>query len=108
MDGDELTGAQRALAEEACRIVGRLDRLDGILAGEPGEWMRFRSNGDGTEVTVTLDRALAEARAQAVALKQIVAELRQSAAKVVAPSKPEGGSDDLAARRAARRTAAGL
>lgn len=80
--------------------MDRLDRLDGILKGDPGEWMRFRVSEDGAEVTVTLDRALAESRQQAVALKQIVAELRQGAA-----APPEtGGSvlDQLAARRAAR------
>lgn len=99
--GDKLTGGRRMLLDEACRIVDRLDRLDGILAGDPGEWMRFRVSEDGSEVTVTLDRALAEARQQAVALKQIVSELRASGSS----DKPAtGGSvlDQLAARRAAR------
>lgn len=98
--GDKLTGGRRVLLEEACRTVDRLDRLDAILNGGSGEWMRFRVSEDGTEVTVTLDRALAEARQQATALKQIVAELRQGAAV-----EPEtGGSviDQLAARRAQR------
>lgn len=87
--------------EEACRIVDRLDRLDGILSGDPGEWMRFRVSEDGTEVTVSIDKALAEARQQQVALKQLAAELRASggAAK---PATGGGILDQLAARRKAR------
>lgn len=99
--GDELTGSRRTLLEEACRITDRLDRLDAILSGDAGEWMRFTVSDDGAEVTVTLDKALAESRQQAVALKQLLTELRQSAGV----AKPEtGGSalDQLAAKRAAR------
>ncbi|MEV0726016.1 hypothetical protein AB0I37_24960 [Micromonospora purpureochromogenes] len=99
--GAALTGARRALLEEACRLADRLDRLDAILAGDRGEWMRFQVSEDGADVTVTLDKALAEARQQAVALKQLVGELRQGGAV----DKPAtGGSvlDQLAARRAQR------
>ena len=56
---------------------------------------------DGSTVEVIVDKALAEARQQATALKQIVGELRQSAG---AEKPATGGSvlDQLAARRAAR------
>lgn len=90
------------LLEEACRIADRLDKLEAILSGSDEGWMRFRTNDDGSEVTVTLDRALAESRAQAVALKQIVAEIRQSAAGGKPATKEGSALDQLAARRAAR------
>lgn len=99
--------AELVLLEEACRIADRLDTLDRILTGADEGWMRLRVSDDGSEVTVTVDKALAEARQQAAVLKQIVAELRQSRGKQEKPTS-EGGSDDLAARRAARRAAAGL
>jgi hypothetical protein len=112
-DGAELRPAERVLLEEACRTADRLDRLDAILAGDPGEWMRFRVSEDGAEVTVTLDRALAEARQQQLALRALVAELRQaqgSAGKPTAPTaQPRGGSGvpagvtSLADRIAAKR-----
>lgn len=70
--------AQRVLLEEACRIADRLDKLDAQLEDQEA-WFHFSVNqGDGyAEVTVMCDRVLAEARLQAVALKAIVAELRQ-------------------------------
>jgi hypothetical protein len=103
MSGDERTGADRVQLEEACRLADRLDRLDGILSGEPGEWMRFRVSEDGAEVTVTLDKALDQARQYAVALTQVLAKLGQGKSD----DKPEEGKgasilDQLAARRAAR------
>jgi hypothetical protein len=101
LGGDNLDPAKKVLAEEACRIADRLDRLDDFLRGREDAWLRFRArNEDGSIVQVVVDKALAEARQQAVALKQIVAELRQGG-----KDKPEtGGSvlDQLAARRAAR------
>jgi len=101
MDGDTRTGADKVLVEEACRLADRLDRLDAIVNGDPGEWMRFRVSEDGAEVTVTLDKALDQARQYAVALTQVLAKLNQGKSE----GKPEtGGSilDQLAARRAQR------
>lgn len=101
LEGPRLSGARRDLALEACRIVDRLERLDDFLRGREDAWLKFHArNEDGSIVEVVVDKALAEARQQAIALKQIVSELRQSA-----PAKPQtGGSvlDQLAARRANR------
>lgn len=104
--------AQLVLLQEACRMADRLDRLDAVLEGR--EWLSFQVGEGGseaaTQVTVVVDRALSEARQQATALKQLVAELRQSAPKAALPSKPlpaperkAGGLGDLSARIAARR-----
>lgn len=69
--------AELVLLEEACRIADRLDRLDALIRGEDDAWMRFRPmNEDGTEITVTIDSALTEARQQANVMKQIIAALR--------------------------------
>lgn len=97
---------QAVLLLEACRIADRLDKLDRQLRGE--EWLRFRHNPDDeSEVTVYIDRVLAEAREQAVALKGIVAELSKPAnqAKPSSGAKGSGGGlADLSARIAARRS----
>ena len=106
--------AHLVLVEEACRIADRLDRLDRALADSTdAAWMRFQVNEGGTEVTVVVDRVLAEARQQAVALKQLVAELRQSARPARpstrsvggVPGRGASGVADLSARIAARRGA---
>lgn len=100
MNGPTLDPLRRTLLEEACRLADRLDRLDATLTGEDA-WLHFQANDDGSEVTVIVDKALAEARQQAVALKQIVSEFRQSTA---APTTAKEGSvlDQLAARRKTR------
>jgi hypothetical protein len=91
--------AARVLAEEACRLADRLDRLDAILRGESREWVRVDS-AEGLPVLV-VDKALGEARQQAVALKTILAELRQREAH--APAAPMGSAvDELAQKRADR------
>ena len=102
-DGD-LPPLMRPLAVEACRIVGRLDRLDRQLDGQ--DWLRFHANEDQTEVTVYIDKALSEAREQATALKGIIAELEKGLPKPKQEKKGGGVLADLAARRAARSGAA--
>jgi len=105
-----LRPAERVLAEEACRIADRLEALDRILRGDEEAWLSFRAlNEDGSIVRVVVTGVLAEARQQQTALKGLVSELRQSIGKGAAPEQPkEAGADDLAARREARRAAAGL
>lgn len=103
--------AQLVLLQEACRIADRLDRLNDHLDGRG--WLTFQAGDDLTEVTVVVDRVLSEARQHAGTLKQLVAELRQSAKRPAAntpgapgaPSKGAGGIADLTARISARRGA---
>jgi hypothetical protein len=94
MSGDKLTGGPRTLLEEACRIADRLDKLAGIDSGDLEGLLRFKLSDDGTDVTVTVDSALSEARQQALALKQIIAELRQTATPAGRrrPAPPSGGA----------------
>ena len=95
--------AARVLIEEACRIVDRLDRLDRILTGTADDWLRWQVNDDGSEVTIVINAPLAEARQQATALKQLLAELRQAAGRADGKQGGEGSViDQLAAARARR------
>jgi hypothetical protein len=101
----DLGAGQRVLLLEACRITDRLDNLDRQLRGE--DWLRFRHDESGAEVTVYVDRALAEARGQAIALKGIVAELRQTLKHRPVANNRGGVLVDLAAQIAKRRNAQG-
>lgn len=89
-----LGAMQKVLLLEACRIVDRLDRLDGELRGR-GEWMRLEpTEDDDRTYVVIVDRALSEARQQATALKTIVNEIRQAGR----PGKPAGGAAGAGAK----------
>lgn len=102
MGGDKLVGGRRVLLEEACRIADRLDELDRLLSGDAEDWLGIvEDKGNPDRQILVIDKPLAEARQQATALKQIVAELRQGSAV----AEPEQGGDildQLAARRAKR------
>ena len=85
MNGDAMPPAQRVLLEEACRIADRLDQLDALLSGDARSWVRLvEDQGDPERQYVVIDRPLAEARQQATALKQLIAEIRAAGA----PAKP--------------------
>lgn len=105
MNGDSLPPAQRVLLEEACRIADRLDTLDDFLDGRRDSWMKFHArNEDGSIVEVVVDKALGEARQQATALKQLIAELRAAggAAKPAPTTGKVAGVADLATFAATR------
>ncbi|MEU5549216.1 hypothetical protein ABZ738_05555 [Micromonospora sp. NPDC047793] len=98
--GDTLTGANRVVLEEACRLVDRLDRLDAILNGRDRSWLSLEMGDDG-EVQVVVDKVLSESRQQQLALKQLAAELR-AAGGAGKPATGGGILDEIAARRKAR------
>lgn len=94
------------MAEEACRIADRLDRLEALIAGDDREWARidFTVRGDRKEIRLVFDDALAEARQQANALRQLMTSLRVGTAS----EKTNGAVsalDQLAAKRQNRRAA---
>lgn len=93
---------QRVLMEEACRIADRLEQLDRVLRGDVATWVEI-VHGE-VETAVVVNDVLKEARRQAVALRQLVAEIRQSGVGKQMSGQQQGGSlrDQLAARRAAR------
>lgn len=109
MDGGNLAPTQRLLLEEICRLADRLDRLDALIDGREN-WLQLNVTDDTSEVIVTVDNLLAEARQHATALRGLVAELRASLPKsaqqgLQKPTQREGGLSDLTARIAARRGA---
>lgn len=93
------------LVNEACRIIDRLDQIDAIITGK-AEWielMHFRTKqGDDSEVTVTIDGVLAEARQQAAALNTLFTKLGVGKADVSSKGATVDPLDEIAARRAAR------
>lgn len=97
-----LDSAQLVLLTEACRIVDRLDKLDSLITGDAESWIDIIATRADPEIAeVVINKPLAEARQQALVLKQLLAELRQ--VRAAGASDEEGGEDDeLAARRAAR------
>ena len=98
-----LTPDRKALLEEACRIVDRLDLLDSII--------RVSAAGVNAEETNAGDfqRWLAESRQQSATLKALLAEIgsKSAASKGPAPKAAAKGAGsgvtDLGARIAARR-----
>lgn len=73
----DLDGGGYHLALEACRIADRLDRLDAILNNDRRAWAHIRTIATGGKPTykLVITGALAEARQQALVLRQIVAGL---------------------------------
>lgn len=98
----QLPALRAVLLLEACRIADRLDRLD-VQLRDGSEWLRVRQV-EGGDAVVVVDRALAEARQQATALKVLVAELAKHS-KASKPAVKGAGIADLTARIAARRDA---
>jgi hypothetical protein len=98
-----VTPAQRvaALEEEARRIKGRLDELAAQLDGRADAWLGISLRMPETVAEVTVDRALAEARQQALALATITKTLH-SMERPEEKEKQESPEDELAAGRKAR------
>lgn len=98
---------QLALLLQASRLVDRLDQLDALNRGDASTWARIVDRDFGG-LELAIDRALSEERQQALALKQVLGEIR--AARGAAPGKPvlrpngapENVLDELGARRSAR------
>jgi hypothetical protein len=101
-----------AIALEACRTADRLDELDAIISGKDVlHLLMFRTRLDMSEllgdddsrrvtVKIEVSNVLAEARQQAMALRNLLAELGIKATPV-APPRPAAANplDQLTARR---------
>jgi hypothetical protein len=88
-----------ALVTEADRIKGRLDRLHAQLSGDPDAWLSITVNMPSEVAEVTVDKALAEARQQALALATIVKTLDGTAAQEAPAAAGEDPGDLLRQRR---------
>lgn len=88
---------------EACRLADRLEQLDRQLKGRGQDWLHFWSrNDDGSEITVFVDKVVAEARENAMAFRSITADLIKAVGSQKPPVKGGGVLADLAAKRLAR------
>jgi hypothetical protein len=105
-EGREFDAAWRVLIEEACRMADRLDQLHSLLSGDVNEWatISVEFKGDRREIRLVFDDALAEARQQANALRQIVTSLKLGQANEKTDGKVSA-LDQLAAKRQNRRSA---
>ncbi len=88
----ELGALQVALLREACRTADRLRALDAQLNGD-GPWLELLTE-NGRTFVVVVNEPLREARQQAMALKALVAELRQANAGGRNNSRPAPGGPD--------------
>lgn len=110
--GSPVTPAERraALETEAGRIKERLDQLDRYLQGDPAAWLAIIERMPDHVAEVTVDKALAEARQQALALATITKTLAGLGAED-APAATADPADEIKAARerklAAAREAAG-
>jgi hypothetical protein len=79
-EGQKLPPLQTALLLQICRTVDRLDKLDAQLRGDEDSWLTVERDPDDPEapVQVIVDKALAEERLQATALKTLIGEFRQA------------------------------
>jgi hypothetical protein len=107
-----MTVAERIMLEEACRLVDRLEALDAQLHGQA---LATVEAGDGTEFTLVVNGAMAEARLQGVALRGMLAALGLDKPAVGKPAQPQRQAgkegtdpiDDISARRQRRAGGAG-
>lgn len=106
--GRDYDAAWAVLIEEACRIADRLDKMHALLSGDIESWARieddYSGGGSHKEIVLIFDDALAEARQQANALRQIVTSLKLG----TATDKKSGevsALDELTAKRRDRRAA---
>jgi len=96
-----LTGAARALAEEAVLTVVRLEHLDRVLQGEADAWLDIVTRMPPTVAEVVISAPLAEVRQQAMALKGLLSELGKLTGQEVA-APVASAADEVKKRRDAR------
>lgn len=92
---------QAALETEAMRIKARLDQLARQLDGDPAAWLSIIERMPPTVAEVVIDKALAEARQQALALATITKTLATLGIETAPASQPDV-ADEVARRRAAK------
>ena len=102
---DTLVGVLRALAEEMCLTLERMEQLDKTLQGDADAWLGILERLPDGYAEVVINAPLAEVRQQGAAFKALAAEFaKQTSGEQAAP--PLSTSDDLAAAREARKAAA--
>ena len=101
----DLDAAGRALLLQACRLVDRLDKLDGIIRSPRTAWLTLIEDAeDPSRSVVVVDAVLGEFRQQSLALATLFGRL--GIGQLGNPRAVPDGNDDLGKRRADRIAAA--
>ena len=95
-----MSGGERVMLHEACRLADRLDRFDKILRGDASTWATIRDRDGNLELMI--NTAASEARQTAGQLRQYLVALGQVRAPGDDAKGAEPVDDPLAAARAAR------
>ena len=103
-------GARAALIAEACRLADQLDKLDQIISGDDATWLQLEiPDGRPIKLIVPIQNAIAERRQSVTVFRHVLSQLWNvgtPAGEVAGSGSPkEANVDDLAKRRAARRSA---
>lgn len=100
--------ATEALLLEAARLADRLDDLDDVIDGKGVlDLLRFRlSDDEGKVAEVKFDSVMSEARQQQVAFSGLMKIIMPNLDEHEAAAGGESDADEIAARRAARRSGA--
>jgi hypothetical protein len=106
--GGQAGPGELSVITEACRIRDRLDKLNRLLTGDANDWLELQEvKGHEGIAEIIIDKSLSEARQQALALKGLLAELRQMRGGKLGRASSGGSiADDLAAKRAERQARA--
>lgn len=90
------------LALEACRLADRLEQLDCYLGGRDA-WLDLVEKVEGSgRYEIVVDKALDQARQQALAFKQLLADLGVTAVPAAPPERAKSPLDQLREARARR------
>ena len=92
-----------ALEIEADRIKERLDNLDRQIQGDPDAWLQIQLRMPDTVAEVYVDKALSEARQQALALATIAKSLASLAGE--GEQEQEANAEDELVKRRQEREA---
>lgn len=95
-----------ALAVEADRIKDRLDNLNRYLSGHPDAWVDIVTRLPPDVAEVVIDKALSEARQQALAYATIVRTLAQLDAGNAGDPGKDSPADEIKRKREAKKAAA--
>lgn len=105
-----LDSPSKALVQETARCLDTLDRLDALLVGCRDDWITI-TVGESGEITLVIDKILAERRQYQITLKALLLEIRQHGITVVEaeegeqPTQGRGGLvDELKRQREIRET----
>lgn len=106
LEVDKLAGIPRALAEEMCLTLERMEHLDKTLQGDADAWLGILGRLPEGYAEVVILAPLAEVRQQGAAFKGLAAEFAKAIGAAESTAVPASTSDDLAAAREARKQAA--